>query len=135
MGTIEGLSFGQIADASGSIKGSFNITGTTENPSVLGGLVFNEAAFTPTVINSPLFLEDETIALTEEGIGFSTFTVLDSMKNAAVLDGMIYSKALTDSRFDPRLTPDNFRAIIPRQCENALYSAKLYLDYDILIEI
>src|SRR3546814_2244656 len=45
---IEAFSFGQIADASGSIKGSFNITGTTENPSVLGGLVFNEAAFTHT---------------------------------------------------------------------------------------
>src|SRR3546814_5873423 len=48
MGTIEAFSFGQIADASGSIKRSFNITGTTENPSVLGGLVFNEAAFTHT---------------------------------------------------------------------------------------
>src|SRR3546814_8836176 len=102
MGTIEAFSFGQIADASGSIKGSFNITGTTENPSVIGGLVFNEAAFTPTVINSPLFLEDETIALTDAGIGFSNFTVLDSMKNAAVLDGMIYTKYFTDYRFDLR---------------------------------
>ncbi|HEY9559399.1 MAG TPA: translocation/assembly module TamB domain-containing protein, partial [Anseongella sp.] len=68
------------------------------------------------------------------GIGFSNFTVLDSMKNAAVLDGMIYSKDFTDYRFDLRLTTDNFRAINTRQGDNELYYGQLYLDSDIRIE-
>lgn len=134
METIAAFSLGQLRDASGQLKGSFNISGTTEAPNVTGGLVFQKAGFTPTYINSPLFLEDEMIALTPQGIVFDQFTVLDSLKNRAVLDGTIYTSDFTSYRFDLDLTTRNFQAVNTAPGDNELFYGQLFLDSDVSIE-
>ncbi|MFS8615393.1 MAG: translocation/assembly module TamB domain-containing protein [Solitalea sp.] len=134
MATVQAFSFGQISDASGSLKGSFNITGTTDQPSILGGLAFKKVSLTPTYINSPLYFEDELIGLTDEGIAFSRFTILDSMKNSAVLDGVIRTTDFTDYGFDLQFTTSNFRAINSKRGDNELFYGQLYLDSDVKVK-
>lgn len=125
---LEAFSFGQLKNVTGNATGAINLSGNFDQPSIRGNLTFSDAAFTSTYLNSAFALKHETISFEESGIGFKSFTISDSKKNTAVIDGSILTKAYKEFRFNLALTTKNFQVLNTTAEDNTLYYGKVSLN-------
>jgi TamB, inner membrane protein subunit of TAM complex len=133
MQTIKAFSLGQLTDASGSLSGNFLITGSTTAPEVTGQMVFDNAFMTPAVLNNSLELKHETIQLKKDGIYFNNFTVLDSKKQSARIDGTVKMKNFKDFIFDLKVNSKDFQLFNTTAKNNREYYGKMVIDSKISI--
>ncbi|HEY1201021.1 MAG TPA: translocation/assembly module TamB domain-containing protein, partial [Niastella sp.] len=68
---------------------------------------------------------DETIAVNNEGIRFDSFTVEDSAKHKAVIDGMVYTTDFSKYKFDLTVRATDFQAMNSTKDQNKLYYGQL----------
>ncbi len=125
---VEPLSFGQLQSVKGTATGALKISGTFEKPSIRGSVNFRETSFKSTYLNSNFTLNNETITFNEQGISLKNFTVYDSKKNDAVLDGTILTEKYKEFRFNLRLTTHNFQVLNTTAEDNKLYYGKVKLN-------
>ncbi|WP_281336487.1 translocation/assembly module TamB domain-containing protein [Flavobacterium eburneipallidum] len=132
--SIQGFSMGNISEGKGTLSGQFKITGTTAEPKVNGELLFKDAGFRVTKLNSFFNINDEKIALSNETINFDNFTLTDENKNELSVNGKIISKNFTDYQFDLAVKADDFRAINSTAADNEMFYGDLFLDTKLKIE-
>jgi translocation and assembly module TamB len=127
MASIEGATAGNIRNASGDVTGRFNLRGTMSKPIMDGNLRLHQTAFNLAMLNNYFRVEDETIAMTSEGIRFDSFRIEDSARNAATVNGMIYTETFPDVRFDLTVVARNFQAMNKPKAtrKNDIYYGKL----------
>ena len=134
MATIEGATMGAITGASGQVTGKFTLAGTTDKLNIDGGLRIRQTSFNLVMLNNVFSIEDETITVNNEGIRFDRFELLDSAKNKATLNGMVYTTDFSDYRFDLSLRANNFRAMNSTKQQNRLYWGKLLFSTNMTIK-
>jgi translocation and assembly module TamB len=125
MASIEGATMGAITNASGRITGQFDVSGSFKKLNVNGGVNFKQTNFNVSMLNSFLHIEDEAVTVNNEGIRFDSFTLEDSAKNKAILNGMIYTTDFAKYRFDLSVRANNFTAMNSTKQQNRLYYGKL----------
>ncbi len=125
MATIEGASMGAIKNASGRVTGKFDVSGSFAKLKIDGGLNFKQTAFNLSMLNSYFHIEDETLAINNEGIRFDKFIIEDSAKNKATIDGMVYTTDFSKYRFDLVVRANNFQAMNSTKQHNRLYYGQL----------
>src|SRR5690606_15256127 len=91
------------------------------------------AAFNVAMLNSYYRIRDNDLTITEEGIRFSDFTLIDSAQNTATLDGMVYTRTFTDFRFDLDLRSRNYHMINSTVGDNEHYYGKLFINSNLSI--
>jgi len=128
---LTGLSAGQLKDAGGSLKGKVAIAGTTTTPEVNGNLNFSNAYLVPTMLGERFSLPNENINVTNTGIHFNKFTMVDSAGNKAILDGDITTTDYTDYAFNLSLNANDFTLVNSTKSDNPLFYGKLNMDADI----
>jgi len=128
---LTGLSAGQLKDAGGSLKGKVAIAGTTTTPEVNGNLNFSNAYLVPTMLGERFSLPNENINVTNTGIHFNKFTMVDSAGNKAILDGDITTTDYTDYSFNLSLNANDFTLVNSTKSDNPLFYGKLNMDADI----
>ena len=77
------------------------------------------------MLNSYFHIEDETLAINNEGIRFDKFIIEDSAKNKATIDGMVYTSDFSKYRFDLVVRANNFQAMNSTKQHNRLYYGQL----------
>ncbi|MGI8582857.1 MAG: translocation/assembly module TamB domain-containing protein [Chitinophagaceae bacterium] len=127
MKSLEGPSFGAIRNASGSLNGSISIKGTPDNPKILGKINFDNTAFNVTQLNSYFKVNNESITIDNDGIGFDTFTIKDTADNNLIIDGRINTTDFKNYAFNLKVNADNFQALNSTKKDNKLFYGKLYL--------
>jgi hypothetical protein len=125
MASIEGATMGAIKDANGRVTGQFDVAGSFAKLNIDGGLNFKQTNFTLSMLNSYFHIEDETIAVNNEGIRFDKFIIEDSAKNKATVDGMVYTTDFAKYRFDLSVRANNFKAMNSTKAQNRLYYGQL----------
>lgn len=131
MATVEGATMGAISHASGNVTGQFTLAGTTDKLNIDGALRMKQTAFNLTMLNSYFRIEDETLTVNNEGIRFDNFTIEDSAKNTANLNGMVYTTDFATYRFDLSMRAENFQAMNSTKQQNKLYWGKLFFSSNI----
>jgi hypothetical protein len=131
---VEALSMGQIKNSSGSIAAKFAIKGTFNEPEIAGKLVFNDVLLTPTATNNRLELKNETIQIRPNGIFFNAFTLLDSHKHSAVVDGSIKMTRFKDFIFALQVNTNNFQLINTSSRDNREFFGRMIIDSRINIK-
>jgi hypothetical protein len=126
--SIQGFTMGNMTKSSGFLSGKLKVTGTSDAPDINGDIVFNEAKFNVTQLNSAFTISDEKITFSKEGIRFDKFSLIDSENNTLTLDGMLLTQNYRDFGFDLKLRADNFRAVNSSAKDNELFYGKLFLD-------
>jgi hypothetical protein len=126
--SIQGFSFGNLSDSKGFLSGNLDIQGTVEEPAILGGIDFNDVAFTVTPLGNYFQDMNDRIFFTQEGIRFDTFTIDDEDNNELVVNGLLATTNYTDYGFDLTVKADNFRAISSTAEDNEFYYGDLVLD-------
>jgi len=118
---IEPLSYGQLKNVKGIAVGNLHISGSLKKPEIRGKITFQDASFKSTYLNNTFFLANETISFEESGIAFNDFTINDSKKNEAVIQGDILTRAYKQFRFNLRLTAKNFQLLNTTAEDNKLF--------------
>lgn len=126
--SIQGFTMGNVTDGSGSVAGTFKVTGNVDAPKVNGELNFNDAAFRITKLNSYLKMANEKIHFDNEGITLDHFAVQDENSNKLEVDGKLLTKDFRDFNFDLVITADNFRAVHSKEKDNDMFYGDLFLD-------
>jgi translocation and assembly module TamB len=132
--SIAGLSFGSLKSAAGFVNGKFTIQGPISQPKINGNLTFNQAVFIPNALNSRFFLDKESLQFNNNAVKFSHFTILDSAKNALVLDGELRSEDFKLYNFDLTLSAKHFEALNSTKKDNKLYYGQFYFNADLTIK-
>jgi hypothetical protein len=131
--SIEGFTFGNLRQSTGSINGKLKITGTTDAPSVQGDINFDNIGTNIAMVNSYYRMPKETITFNNDGILFRDFTLIDSAGSKAIIAGTIYTKTYKDYKFGLDITADNFRAFNATAVDNKLYYGQAFIDARIKI--
>lgn len=131
LSSLKPFTMGQLTDAKGSLKGNVTMAGTLEQPAIAGELRFENAMIVPTMTGEPLQLKNEKISLSNEGLKFNRFTLVDSAGNRAVLSGGIYTQDFKQYRFETNLRANDFRVVNAPQSTDRLFYGKLNIDTDI----
>ncbi len=126
--SIQPFTAGNISKGSGYLSGKFKITGTIDQPKLIGDLQFHNGAFTVTPLNSPFKLINDKISFTNEGMVFTQFSLTDAADNVLTLRGKIDTPNYRDYAFNLNVNADNFRAINSTAKDNDLYYGKLFLN-------
>lgn len=111
MAMIKSFSAGQIAYADGYLRGQLAVKGTLDKPDVNGNVRFDSAHITPTLLGEQFALTNDAINVNAKGIHFNSFTIQDSAKNTANIDGDLLTNDFKSYRFALNVTADNFRAV------------------------
>ncbi|OUJ76173.1 hypothetical protein BXP70_02575 [Hymenobacter crusticola] len=130
---IEPFSAGQLQEMTGFLSGNLAVTGTVSAPLIRGTVNTNDAGFTLTQLGSPFTLPNESLVLDDRGVAFNDFTILDSLRNKAVVNGYILTNNYADIntyRLQLRAVTDDFIAVQSSARENPLYYGKLVVDSD-----
>ncbi|WP_430409361.1 translocation/assembly module TamB domain-containing protein [Kordia sp.] len=131
---IEEFSSKYISKTAGNISGDFKLSGTTNVPTLLGALKFNNATLTVNAFNAAFTLPKESIKIDEAGIYFDKFTMLDTNQNPFVLDGDISTKTLTNPSFALTLKAKNIEVLNSTEEANDLFYGKVNLDADVSVD-
>ncbi len=121
MASLAGFTQGMVEDLDGSATGKLRITGTLDDPSILGNLDFNQAQFNLAMLNSVFTLQNERLDFTEQGISMRDFTLTDSIGNNLEVNGNILTQDYTDYTFDLKATTDRFLAMNSTALDNDLF--------------
>ncbi|HEY6436229.1 MAG TPA: translocation/assembly module TamB domain-containing protein, partial [Ignavibacteriaceae bacterium] len=122
---IEPLSYGHLKNVKGIAVGDLHISGNFKKPVIRGKITFQDASFKSTYVNNTFFLTNEAISFEESGIAFNDFTINDSKKNEAVIDGDILTRTYKEFRFNLRLTAKNFQLLNTTAEDNKLFYGKV----------
>lgn len=131
LASIRPLTAGQLLDAKGNLVGNATIVGTIDQPAINGELHFKQAEITPAITGEPIRLNDERIALSNQGIGFRNFTIVDSANNKAIINGDILTQNFRDYKFAVDLRANDFRVVNAPQGPDKLFYGKLNIDTDV----
>ncbi|WP_299778085.1 translocation/assembly module TamB [uncultured Formosa sp.] len=115
---LEGLSLGEITDASGSFNGHFKINGSLDAPQYSGDLVFDKSRFKATKLNSFFELPNEALTIDNLGIRMTNFTIKDENNSAFILNGFINTESLINPKFDLKIKADNFQVLNAKKEDN-----------------
>ena len=126
--SIAPFSAGNITKSSGYLSGNFKLTGTIDQPKIIGDLQFHDVGFTVTKVNSPFKSMNDRISFTKEGIVFPQFSLSDAQDNVLSLKGNIYTPNYKDFAFDLTINADNFRVMNSSTKDNATYYGQLFLN-------
>lgn len=108
MKSIEGFSFGQLQQSTGKVSGSMNCAGTFSKPLIHGELHFTNVTTTPTAIQTPLTLKNETLLLNGDEIRLNSFTILDRNNQPATMNGTIGLHDFTNPDYNLTFSADHF---------------------------
>ncbi|MEI9944245.1 MAG: translocation/assembly module TamB domain-containing protein [Chitinophagaceae bacterium] len=131
--TAQAFSGGAIKQATGSVNGKFDVTGTFAQPVVNGDLNFNKAGFNFKMLNSYFTIDQEKIKIDGTGIHFDRFEVKDSAQNSLTIDGVAATSNFSNYKFDLDVRANNFRALNSTKKDNKLFYGQLYFNTDLKI--
>lgn len=121
LATLKGVSGGFLKSASGSLNGAVSINGTASKPRIQGDVNFDSSKISTTLLGGPLLIHNETVKISENGIRFDNFTILDSTNNEMTLNGNMQTNNFINYNFDLTMRADNFRALHTTKKDNKLY--------------
>ena len=126
--TIEAFSMRQLTEAAGTLSGNILFEGSVDTPGITGELVFNDAFIKPAVLNNRLELKHETVQLKKDGIYFKSFTLLDSDKHKATIDGSVQMVNFKNFNFHLNINTQDFLIFNTTAKDNKEFYGRMVID-------
>lgn len=123
--SLQPLLADQLRDFTGTLTGRLRVQGTPEDPDIGGNLLFRDAAFFSTYLNTAFTIDEESILFNDEGIRFNAFEIADQNQNKARLEGAILTTNYRDFRFNLDLFADDFRLLDTKEGDNELFYGRI----------
>jgi translocation and assembly module TamB len=125
--SFEGAMQTAITKADGSIDGNVKITGTTAAPDVKGQIHFTNTKFTTVLLGGEFSIDNETLAIGNDGLRFNNFSIKDSAGSPLTLDGNIQTQNFINYFFNLDISANNFRVLSTTKKQNKIYWGNMYV--------
>lgn len=133
MKSVQGFSMKAIDNAVGYISGALKVTGTADDPSILGDVKFNGVGMDIASLNTTFKNIDDTIAFTSEGIQFKRFKIDDADGNSLTINGKILTKTYRDFAFGLNVNASDFKVVNSTKKENNIMYGIMAIDANLNI--
>ncbi|PRY08898.1 uncharacterized protein DUF490 [Pontibacter ummariensis] len=133
LASLQGFTAGMVEAMDGAAEGDLRITGTLDNPDIIGELNFDQAQFAITMLGSLYRVDDEQLVFNEAGILFPNFVLTDTLNNELVVEGRMLTQDYTDFQFDLTVETDRFLALSSTAADNDLYYGDVLVAADAAI--
>lgn len=121
MAFVNSIAEEYVRDIQGVLGGNVQFKGNTEDFELNGKINFKDFSFIPEALGTSVELKNEQIAINNNKIEFSQFTIRDSLGNTGVLNGSLDLQTYTNPSFDLELTADNFKLLDKAGSRGDLY--------------
>ncbi len=117
---------GQVSELSGKLFADLNITGSSIKPNVEGSLRFgDQVILKPTISGTRYFIQNQQLDFLGETLTLNKFTVLDSAKTPAVINGSISFTDLVNPALDLSFSTEKFIFVNSESYENEAFYGKV----------
>jgi translocation and assembly module TamB len=127
LNTFEGALAEAVSKAEGTIDGRMKVGGTLSSPDLDGSVHFNKTRINTIFLGGDFRIEDETLAINNEGLRFDNFIVRDSADNLLTLDGTVGTPNFINYYFNLNVDANNFRVLNTTKKQNKVYYGQLFL--------
>ncbi|NIF04003.1 translocation/assembly module TamB [Chryseobacterium sp. Tr-659] len=128
MKSIQGFSMNAITNTEGYLSGNLKITGTANQPNILGKVKFNDAGLEIAKTGSDFRKLNDEISFTSRGIEFDQFKINDKDGNALVVDGQVLTQTYRDFAFNLNVNAKNFKVVNSEKSNDAIMYGVLAID-------
>ncbi|HEX8549493.1 MAG TPA: translocation/assembly module TamB domain-containing protein, partial [Cytophagaceae bacterium] len=116
-----------LYNLNGQMLADLHISGKTESPMVLGKVVFKGYhTLGMTSLQTVYNLRDQEISFMPTSVQLNKFTILDTLQNAAVIDGAINHEQMKNFNFNLTFNTDNFQFLNSRYNSYVPYYGKFF---------
>ncbi|GAB5527324.1 MAG: translocation/assembly module TamB domain-containing protein [Roseivirga sp.] len=133
MSLLEQLSDDNISQAKGSISGSVDLSGKSNDPQYSGTLAFNEVSFLVNQLNSQFAINNDKLKINNSGLFLDDFIITDGEANDFRLDGKILTDDLKNPVFDLSVVAGNFSLLNSDKQDNDFFYGQVKMDADLTI--
>jgi translocation and assembly module TamB len=124
---------GMLTDPTGMMRGSMQITGSTELPNISGTLLFDQTQFVVDYLNTQFSVDGQRIVFDDNGIRFSQFVITDARGNRGRINGQILTQNYTDFNFDLGFDANNFVVLNTSEENGEFYYGRVVVDLEMQI--
>ena len=123
-----------LKELSGTLRADMSIKGSTAKPQINGNFTFADEVFiTPTATGARIYAENQQIDFTGDGMVFDRFTLLDSARTPAVLDGTVTFADLADLRVDLTFDTEQFIFVSSDKYDNEAFYGRAVASSELTI--
>ncbi|XZF15109.1 translocation/assembly module TamB domain-containing protein [Chitinophagaceae bacterium MMS25-I14] len=131
--SVEGLAMGQIKNSSGYLRGQLQVKGTTAAPAITGELRTDQLVTTVSMLNADYHMPSEKITLSQKGLTFNNFNILDSAGNKLTISGDIVTQDMSNITLDLSVKARQWRVLHSTAKDNKIFYGDVYLTTNINI--
>lgn len=131
MQTLQGFTMNAIEETEGYLSGNLDITGTTENPNILGKVKFNNVGMMVTQTGSDFRNMNDEIDFTSRGIQFDNFKINDKTGNSMTIDGVVLTDTYREFAFNLDARARDFKVVNSEKTNDAMMYGILAINADL----
>lgn len=134
MNLIDGFVGSYIRKTGGSLEARSSVSGPISDLKYNGYLAFNQATLNVTEVNSQFTLPNDRIDVSNAGLLFKSFDLLDANGKKITVDGKVDTKTILDPKFDLKITANNFQPFNSTRDDSELFYGKAFVDLDVTVK-
>lgn len=134
MNLMEGFVGNYIGKASGSLEAHSSVSGPISDLKYNGYLAFNQATFKVTEINAQFTLPNDRVDVSNAGLVFKSFDVVDANGRKISVNGSVDTKNMLNPKFDLKIAANNFQPLNSTRDDSELFYGKAFVDADITVK-
>ena len=134
LGDWQPLAQESLKELSGTLRANMSIEGSTDQPSIKGNFIFaDEVIITPALTDARLYIENQKMQFTGDQVTLDKFTILDSARTPAVLDGAVAFADLNNPQVDLTFTTEDFIFVSSKSYDNEAFYGRAVASADLTI--
>ncbi|HEY0751379.1 MAG TPA: hypothetical protein VGD26_09490, partial [Chitinophagaceae bacterium] len=133
LATAEGAFSSVIKNASGTINGNMKLGGTLASPDLQGKINFNNTSFNTVLLGGDFRIDNESLAISNDGLQFDNFVIRDSANNELRLNGLVQTTNFINYYFNLDVVADNFKLLNTTKKDNKIYWGDLVVSTNLRI--
>lgn len=124
-----------VEELQGVLQADMELKGTPSNPSLTGNFTFaDEVSLIPTITGAQYYINNQTLEFNGQELLFDEFTILDSARTEATLDGSINFANVSDPVMDLSFETDNFLFVSSESYQNESFYGRAFASADMEIQ-
>lgn len=125
--SIDGLTFGNLKNSTGTLKGTLDIKGTPDAPLITGLLTTDNMQTTVSMLDVAFTMPKETIEFNTNGVKFNNFKIYDPNNQYATISGLLRTKNYADYIMDLNINSQQWNPISSTQKDYEMLYGDLFL--------
>ncbi|WPP48139.1 translocation/assembly module TamB domain-containing protein [Catalinimonas niigatensis] len=116
-----------VEELEGVLQANLQLQGTASDPSITGNFTFaDEVSLIPSITGAQYYINNQTLEFNGDELVFNEFTILDSARTEATIDGNISFADLSNPVLNLAFDTDNFQFVNSENYQNESFYGRVF---------